>query len=199
MLLFRVPPAVAVYRPDCPAVSARLAGYQVRKSRRHWTGCPLPSRARRWTIPDQCHPLPAADQYAASAGQTLNVAAPGLLANDLEGNALRQGNQLAIRHSLNPGLGSLVGLSINEYQQDLYLYPAFGAAVHLIDRLGVSQGNLPMQGEPANDVDLDITAQAFVLKDSQIPQGSLLIFNGETNATEIYAVQPGDRGFAGSA
>lgn len=140
--------------------------------------------------PGPVPPTANADQYAASAGQTLNVAAPGILTNDLEAKALRQGNQLAIRHSLNPGLGSLVGLSINEYQQDLYLYPAFAAAVQLIDRLGVSQGSLPMQGEPANDVDLDITAQAFVLKDSQIPQGSLLIFNGETNATEIYAVNP---------
>ena len=140
--------------------------------------------------PGPVPPTATADQYATTAGQTLNVAAPGLLANDLEGNALRQGNQLAIRHSLNPGLGSLVGLSINEYQQDLYLYPAFATAIQLIDRLGASQGNLPMQGEAANDVDLDITPQAFTLKDSQIPQGSLLIFNGETNATEIYAVNP---------
>lgn len=113
-----------------------------------------------------------------------------MLANDREGQALRQGDQLAIRYSFSPGLGSLVGLSANEYQQDLYLYPAFAAAIQRIDRLGVSQGSLPMQGEGANDVDLDIAAQAFLLNNTQIPQGSLLIFNGETDATEIYAVDP---------
>lgn len=138
--------------------------------------------------PGQLSPAASADVYQTSANQTLNIAAPGLLANDQEGQALKQGDQLVIRHNLSPGLGSLVGLAVNEYQQALYLYPSFGATVHLINRLGVNLGSLTMQGEAANDVDLDIAAEAFTLKDTQIPQGSLLIFNGETGVTEVYAL-----------
>jgi hypothetical protein len=128
------------------------------------------------------------DLYPAVVNSPLNIAAPGVLANDSEGKGLLQGNQLEIRHSLIPGLGSLVGLAANEYKQALYLYPAFGSAIQLMNRLGVNLGAVTMQGEGANDVDLDIAQQAFTLKDAQIPQGSLLIFNGETDVTEIYAV-----------
>jgi hypothetical protein len=118
----------------------------------------------------------------------LNVAAPGVLGNDLEGKGLLQGNQLEIRTTFNPGLGGLVGAAANEYQQALYLYPAFGAVIHNLTRLGMNIGTIGMQGGGANDVDLDIAAAAFRLKDVQIPQGSLLIFNGESGVTEIYAV-----------
>jgi len=135
-------------------------------------------------------PTATADQYSATAGQTLNVATPGVLQNDREARALPQGDLLTIRQSVNPGLGALVALSANEYQQGLYLYPSFATAIQRTDRLGITQGSLSMQGEAANDVDLDIAAQSFRLKDSQIPQGSLLIFNGETASTEVYAVDP---------
>ncbi len=135
-------------------------------------------------------PAASNDVYQATANQALNVAAPGLLSNDQEAQGLLQGNQLVIRHNLSPGFGSLVGLGINEYQQALYLYPSFGAAIQLINRLGVNLGSLAMQGEGANDVDLDVAAEAFTLKNTQIPQGSMLIFNGETGATEIYAIDP---------
>jgi hypothetical protein len=140
---------------------------------------------------DNTGPFPATasdDLYPVVVNSPLNIVAPGVLANDAEGKGLLQGNQLEIRHSLSPGLGSLVGLAANEYKQALYLYPAFGSAIPLINRLGVNLGSLTMQGEGANDVDLDIAQQAFTLKDKQIPQGSLLIFNGETDVTEIYAV-----------
>lgn len=135
-------------------------------------------------------PVASNDVYPANANQALNIAAPGVLGNDLEGNNVLQGNQLEIRHSLNPALGSLVGLAVNEYQQALYAYPSFGSAIPLINRLGNNLGSLTMQGEGANDVDLDIAQQAFKLQATQVPQGSLLIFNGETGPTEIYAVDP---------
>lgn len=135
-------------------------------------------------------PVASHDLYPAIINQTLNIAAPGVLANDLEGNNVLQGNQLEIRHSLSPALGSLVGLAANEFQQALYAYPAFGSAIPLINRLGTNLGSVTMQGEGANDVDLDIAQQAFKLQATLVPQGSLLIFNGETGATEIYAVDP---------
>lgn len=165
----------------------RVAGAQIQASLDRLTFS-IPGSALNDPGPQP--PSATADQYRASAGQTLNVAVPGILQNDLEARALRQGNLLNIRQSMNPGLGALVGLSANEYQQGLYLYPSFATAIQRTDRLGFVQGSLSMQGEGANDVDLDIAAQSFRLKDSQIPQGSLLIFNGETAATEVYAVDP---------
>jgi|GEM_PF-5924642 len=140
--------------------------------------------------PGSSPPVASSDVYPATANVTLNVAAPGVLANDQEANNLLQGNQLEIRTSFSPGLGSLVGMAMNEYQQALYLYPSFGTDIQLLSRLGESLESLPIQGGGANDVDLDIAAQAFKLKDTQIPQGSLLIFNGETDAAEVYAVDP---------
>ena len=136
-------------------------------------------------------PFPAVannDVFPATINTTLNVAAPGVLGNDQEGKGLVQGNQLEIRTTFNSGLGGLVGAAANEYQQALYVYPAFGAVIHSLTRLGMNIGTLGMQGGGANDVDLDIAAAAFQLKDVQIPQGSLLIFNGESGVTEIYAI-----------
>ncbi|MBZ9610504.1 Ig-like domain-containing protein [Rheinheimera maricola] len=150
-----------------------------------------------FTIPGSALDTPAPrppvandDIYTITVNQPLNIEAPGLLSNDLEGRSLSQGDQLEILHNFNPGLGSLVGLAVNEYQQALYLYPSFAATIHLLNRLGENLSSLAMQGEGANDVDLDIAAEAFTLKDTQIPQGSLLIFNGESGVTEIYAIDP---------
>lgn len=140
--------------------------------------------------PANSPPVAANDSYQVSVNQTLGVAAPGVLSNDTEGRAMIQGNSLVVRHRYNPGLGSLVALAANEYQQSLFLYPAFGANVLRTDRLGEALGSFARQGEAANDVDLDIAAQAFLLKDVRVAQGSLLLFNGETDATEVYAMDP---------
>lgn len=140
--------------------------------------------------PQNAAPTANNDQYQATSSQSLGVAAPGVLANDTEARALLQGDSLNLRHRYNPGLGSLVALAANEYQQLLYLYPSFGSDIHRIDRSGAIFGPLPRQGEAANDADLDIAAQSFQLKDVRVPQGSLLMFNGETNTTEIYALDP---------
>lgn len=130
------------------------------------------------------------DLYQATIGQSLGVAAPGVLANDTEALSMLQGNSLSLRHRYTPGLGALVALAANEYQQQLYLYPSFGSGIHRMDRTGEIFGAIPRQGEAANDVDLDIAAQSFQLKDVRVPQGALLMFNGETDATEIFALDP---------
>lgn len=140
--------------------------------------------------PGNSPPVAVNDSYQMSVNQTLGVAAPGVVGNDSEGRAVVQGDSLILRHRHNPGLGSLVGLAANEYQQALHLYPSFGANIHKTDRLGVALGSIPRQGEAANDVDLDIAAQAFLLKDVRVPQGTLLFINGETDATEVFALDP---------
>lgn len=140
--------------------------------------------------PGTTPPIATNDSYQAGANQTFAVAAPGVLGNDNDGRNQLQGNSLNIRHRFNPGLGALVGLAANEYQQRLFLYPEFAANIHQVDRRGAALGSFARQGEAANDVDVDIAAQAFLLKDVRVPQGTLLFFNGETNETEVFALDP---------
>lgn len=134
-------------------------------------------------------PEPLNDEYIVTANSPLSVGAPGVLANDSDGK-LVQGNSLEVRQQLSPGLGSLVALAADEYRQQLYLYPSFGSSVYKRSRLGVDLGTVDSQGEPANDADLDFTAQTIRLNNVTVPQGSLLMFNGETDQTEIFAIQP---------
>lgn len=135
-------------------------------------------------------PQAVADQYRTSPAQPLIVTAPGVLQNDSEAAGLAQGIQLLQQRRNSPALGGLVALAADEYRQQLYVYPAFGSAVQRMDRLGNLLGTLPRQGEAADDFDLDVAAIAFRLKDTWVPQGSLLLFNGETGPTEVYALDP---------
>ncbi|MDN4501913.1 Ig-like domain-containing protein [Alteromonadaceae bacterium BrNp21-10] len=135
-------------------------------------------------------PMGADDQYIATQNQTLIVDAPGVLFNDSDPDVLLAGDVLSVRNPLTPGLGQLVALGVDEYRQLLYFYPSFGNEIVVFDRSGTQLSTFPMQGESANDVDIDVAPVAFQLGNINIPQGSVLLFNGETGVTEIYAVDP---------
>lgn len=133
-------------------------------------------------------PTALADTFSVLAGQMLQVAAPGLLRNDSEAGSLTQGDQLQLLQRLSPGFGSLVALGVDEYRQQLFVYPAFGNLIQRLDRSGKVLTALAVSGEAADDFDVDVAATSFRLQDQFVPQGSLLVFNGETDVTEVYAL-----------
>ncbi|GAB3020092.1 Ig-like domain-containing protein [Bowmanella dokdonensis] len=141
-------------------------------------------------VEGQSAPQAEDDQFLTGMDQVLTVEGLGVLANDLDADGALQGDSLVIRNSLNPGIGSLVGLAVDEYRQLLYLYPSFGASVQVLDRQGTPQGSFTSQGEAANDVDLDVAPRGLMLGDTQLAQGTLLQINGETGIAEIYAIDP---------
>ena len=135
-------------------------------------------------------PVAADDQYQLNSGQTFTVNAPGVLSNDNDSDIPVVGDNLSTRQQVATTLTQPIALAVNEYRQLIYVYSGFDNSISVLDRSGQSIGSLDWPGEGANDADIDVAPQAFNLANVAVPQGSLLIFNGETAETEVYAVDP---------
>lgn len=72
----------------------------------------------------------------------------------------------------------------------VWLLPCSGADLTGFDSSGVSTTTLPRPGETTNDVDLEVAPTTLTLGSTTVPAGHLLVINGETGVTEVYAVDP---------
>ncbi|WP_162266407.1 Ig-like domain-containing protein [Paraglaciecola hydrolytica] len=142
------------------------------------------------TIDFSDEPVALDDQFQATSDQALAVGVPGVLANDNDPDMPLVGDSLAIRNQIVTTFSQPIAIAVDEYRQHLYVYSGFGSAISVLDRAGQVLTTLDWQGEGANDADMDIAPEALSLANTPVPQGSLLIINGETAETEIYAVDP---------
>ncbi|ETW10815.1 putative calcium-binding protein [Roseivivax marinus] len=67
---------------------------------------------------------------------------------------------------------------------------AYSTEITRLGRDGSSLDSFASPGESANDYDLDWLETGISLGDTEIPAGTLLVFNGETDLLDIYAVDP---------
>lgn len=135
-------------------------------------------------------PVAVDDQYQISVNTTLSVNAPGLLINDTDDDTGLVGDVLNLRTQFNPGMGELAGLGFDEYKQLLFLYPSSMGGLYIYDRIAQLKNSYLITGEAANDVDVEIAPQSFVLGGTLVPQGSVMVINGETATAEIYVFEP---------
>jgi hypothetical protein len=135
-------------------------------------------------------PVAVDDQYQTLVNTPLSISAPGILINDTDEDTGLVGDILTIHSQFNPGMGELDGLAFDEYKQLLYLYPSLMGGVYIYDRIAQLQNSYLVTGEVANDVDVEIAPQSFMLAGVLVPQGSVIVINGETAAAEIYALEP---------
>ncbi|MDT0602466.1 Ig-like domain-containing protein [Thalassotalea castellviae] len=135
-------------------------------------------------------PLAFDDQYQLTINTPLTIAQPGVLLNDLDDDVAVVGDQLKVYSQFNPTMGALVGLGYDEYRQLTYLYPSQGAGIYVYDRSGTQLRALTIPGEPADDFDLEVAAESLMIANTLIPQGAILVINGETDVAEIYALDP---------
>ena len=135
-------------------------------------------------------PVALDDQYQVNTGQTLTVNAPGVLSNDNDSDIPTVGDVLNTRLQVATTLSQPIALAVNEYRQLIYVYSGFDNSISILNRAAQVIGSLDWPGEGANDADMDVAPEAFTLANVVVPQGSLLVFNGETAETEIYALDP---------
>lgn len=135
-------------------------------------------------------PVASDDQYQLNSNQTFTINAPGVLGNDVDSDIPVVGDSLSIMNQVATSLSQPVALAADEYRQRLYVYSGFAGSISVLDRSGQVLAPLSWTGEGANDADMDVAPEALNLANIAVPQGSLLIFNGETAETEIYAVDP---------
>jgi hypothetical protein len=96
--------------------------------------------------------------------------------------------QLEIVTEFNPSeTGSVCGLG---GAQDVWAYQCFGSEIDHYASDGSFLGSLPRPGGSANDVDLDVLSVPMMLAGVSIPAGTLLFFDGESGACEVYATDP---------
>lgn len=140
-------------------------------------------------------PVALDDEYEMlSDVSSLTTDAPGVLANDTDADFPLIGDTLSLRNQIwlqtEVDFVQPVALAADEYRQLLYVYDGLSSFISVFDRIGHAVSTVSWQGEGANSADLDLAPVAFSLSNTLIPQGSLLMFNGETQETEIYAVDP---------
>jgi hypothetical protein len=82
------------------------------------------------------------------------------------------------------------GLAYADATSTIWVFPCSSPMAHAFTTAGVAMGTLPLQGESADDGDLDVAPRAFMLGTTAVPAGSLLFTNGEAGTAEIYAYDP---------
>ncbi len=142
------------------------------------------------TVDVSSEPVAEDDGFVTPMNQMLSVAAPGVLLNDDDADTPTVGDILNVRHQIVTATSQPVSLAVDEYRQLLYIYDGNSAEVQVRDRSGNLNEPMEWQGEGANDADLDVTPVAMSLNNVSLPQGTLLMFNGETGPTEVYAMDP---------
>ena len=142
------------------------------------------------TVDVSSEPVALDDQYQVSSGQSLAVNAPGVLANDSDLDMPIVGDNLVVKNQVTSTLNQAIALAVDEYRQHIYVYSGFATTINVVDRTGQAISTLTWQGEGANDADMVVAPVALSLANTAVPQGSLLIINGESAETEIYALDP---------
>jgi len=101
--------------------------------------------------------------------------------------------QLVVLDSFDPAeLGGLVSAGLDTSQDRVWAYDSFGAQLGSYTLDGTPAGSIPRAGEAADDMDIDFATTAFTLDETNVPAGSLLLTNGETDGAEVYALDPSD-------
>jgi hypothetical protein len=86
--------------------------------------------------------------------------------------------------------GAQCGVAYNGESDQVWLYPCSGVELLSYDSSGQPVSAIPRPGEAANDVDVDVASVAFAVAGVEVPVGTLLFSNGESDTVEIYAVDP---------
>ena len=103
--------------------------------------------------------------------------------------ALPLHGQLTILTQFDPSnTGGTCGIAYNSTASEVLVIGCFGATVDRYDQGGVFISSAPVAGGSANDVDVDMSPVAFMMNGTAVAQGQLLFMNGETDETEIYAI-----------
>jgi hypothetical protein len=85
------------------------------------------------------------------------------------------------------------GLAYSDPTATIWVFPCSSTMAHAFSPAGVAMGTLALQGESADDGDLDVAPTAFMLGTTAIQAGTLLFTNGESGTAEIYAYDPTTR------
>ncbi len=89
-----------------------------------------------------------------------------------------------------PGPNDICALGYDKVQHRVWIYHCNADSLICLDTTGQKLVALKAPGEIADDSDIDIAPVSFQLAGTMIPQGTLLIINGETDSAEIYAMDP---------
>lgn len=93
-----------------------------------------------------------------------------------------------------PAIGSPVAVAWDESDGSVWTCAAFGNEIRHYSSGGTFLGSIPQPGEPADDFDLDVVTEDFVLDGIALPAGTLLAINGELGTADVYALDPATGG-----
>jgi len=97
--------------------------------------------------------------------------------------------QITVLNSFNPAeVSSLCSVAAGQTAETVWVYGCGGDQIYGYAPDGTFLTSIARPGESANDVDLDVAPEAFIMGDTAVPAGSLLFINGETDVAEIYAL-----------
>jgi hypothetical protein len=139
---------------------------------------------------DNDSPLAMPDTFTVTRDTTLTVNAPGVLQNDSDPDITVVGDDLQVLSQFSPGIGALTAVGFDEYRQRIYTTNNSGNAIAINNRLSAIVGTIPVPGGLTNHIDIEIASEALQLAGTLIPQGSVIVINGENGTAEVFALEP---------
>ncbi len=85
-------------------------------------------------------------------------------------------------------VAGLCGLGFDASRNSIWVYGCSAVELQRYSTTGVLLGSIPRPGEAADDVDIDVVSEAFLLKETPVEPGDVLFINGETSMAEVYAL-----------
>ena len=84
--------------------------------------------------------------------------------------------------------GKACGVGYDAAESTVWVYVCSSEDIEGYSTDGTLLESIEAPGEDANDVDVDVASVSFQLNDTELPAGTLLFTNGETDEADIYAV-----------
>lgn len=100
-------------------------------------------------------------------------------------------SQITLISSFDPDIsGGSCGIGYDADSSFVWYYPCLSDSIYKFTTDGTYVSAVARAGEDANDVDVEIAPEDLVMGSTNIAKGQLLFINGETDSTEIYAINP---------
>jgi hypothetical protein len=144
----------------------------------------------KYTLSGAVKPITNDDSYQTLQDQALIVPVEnGVLSNDSNPNLHLLGDHLIETATISSvEITNFVGVGFDQYRQQLVTYSGFEDVLFVFDLEGNFIQTFDVPGVIANSFDIDFAPESFMLGNTLVPQGSALIFNGESGQVTVYAV-----------
>ncbi|WP_026375219.1 Ig-like domain-containing protein [Aestuariibacter salexigens] len=144
----------------------------------------------KYGLSDKSRPVANDDQISVQTDQSYSASGDEILANDSDADTGTVGDRLEATSIIQPSsVTDFVAVGFDQYRQRLFTYSEFSEMLYEFTLDGEIVNTITLPELAGDNADIHIAPEAFTLVDTTVPQGTILLFNGESNTVVVSAFE----------